>query len=102
MLLLDSSNIKEINKQIIDGFRSKNALTPETSIFLEELELKCELKLQLLLVEEFIRMDVIKVLSNGKMFFKNKKWKQTKVLFNIGYILLFLLPIILGLIFILI
>lgn len=101
--MLDSSNkldIKEINQQIITAFQSRNAIDRESAVYIEDLNLSFPLKLQYYLVEEFVRNDFMEVLEDGKVFFKEKKFKFEKKKVQIIYMGILMIPFVVALLLI--
>lgn len=93
-------NIREVNKELIDAFRIKQCISPETAIFIEDIDLSIPSKLKYYLVEEFVRSGFVRVLPDGKVYFLNKKWEKEKRKTQIIYLLIMSFPIILGILLI--
>lgn len=89
-------NVRELNREMINLFVNKEAISQECTLSFEEIKIDCDPRIKAILINEFVKSEFIRV-TNKRMYFNVKKYKKEKRKIYIVYSLSLFLPLVLGL-----
>lgn len=87
--------LREYNSQIIYSLTSQEAFSEDTSLSFQQIDTQCPDKLKLLLLNEFVRNEMIYV-TNNRFYLNKQKYQHEKRRAYVVYLCILIVPIIIG------
>ncbi|MCR0336725.1 hypothetical protein MKC76_03655 [[Clostridium] innocuum] len=93
-----SVDIKRLNQKIIDYFLAKKATTPEKAIAFQNIQVDCNDKLKLILLNEFVKNDFMAIVDK-KFYFQERKYNSERKKVYTIYFMILAFPFIIAILF---